>query len=670
VDKLQVLIEALQSVDEEKRRLAVVELRGYPLDRTLSSLFLALGDTSWRVRKEAVDIIVPAAEGENTDNLQEELVRMLRSHDNAGLRNSAVESLERLGRRATRVLCLHIADDDHDVRKFIIDIMGNIGDPAFVPALINALDDPDANARAAAAENLGKIRDARALPELLESLAKSDVLLKFTILEAVGRIGQPVPVSAIAPLAKDNLLKKAVFDCLGAIGDLDAIPLLVEGVKDRLKKAREAAAAGMVTLGKRLHSPMAEEMINNGLEGLKGTSHVEELISSFNDAENGLKEALAIILGIIGDERAAKPLLLGCNDDKLRRLCLQALKKMGDAAAASLLDIFTSADDEQRCFIIDLCGELGCRERVSILTEGMLDLNPQLRMASVKAAGKTGLTVFINEVAHLLEDGEQQVRSAAVEALYRLAESDRSSVARIAGKLAASDLAEKRRNAAILCAALGDTEKLSLLIKDEDATVRKSAVASLATLRSAACAGHLVMALVDEDPEVRIAAAGALGEVGSEESLQPLLLALQDDDPWVQCAVLKGLGNLKDEAALPAIFQLFEHADGLVLLAALDAVAKIGGEKATAVVEKALDNADEEVVKAAIGILSLDGDNWVHTYRDKLLSHAHWDVRSTFIKTMVSQLGEKSIPYLRQALQTETDELVKGQIIELMDRVL
>nr|WP_279342546.1 HEAT repeat domain-containing protein [Geotalea sp. SG265] len=665
------LIEALRSGGEEKRRLAVVGLRDYPLDQVLDSLFLALGDTSWRVRKEAVDIIVVAAEGEKGDFLQEELVKMLHSQDNAGLRNSAVESLEKLGGKATRILCLHVADEDHEVRKFIIDIMGNIGDPAFVPALINALDDPDANARAAAAENLGKIGDERALPELLETLAKNDVLLKFTILEAVGRIGQPVPVSAIAPLANDNLLKKAVYDCLGAIGDLDAIPLLLDGLKDRLKKARGAAATGLAALRKRISSPFAEEVLLGGLQGLKGTPHVEELISSFNDAEGGVKEALALILGLIGDERAAKPLLLGCNDDVLRRLCLQALKRIGNAAAASLLEVFTSADDDQRSFIIYLCGELGCREAVPLLTEGMLDLNPQLRAVSVKAAGKTGLAVFVNEVAHLLEDPEQEVRSDAVEALYRLAETDRQSVARIAGKLACSDLAEKRRSAAILSTALADTEKLSLLVKDEDATVRKAAVNSLATLKSAACTGHLVMALVDEDPDVRIAAAGALGDVGSEEAVEPLLLALQDEDPWVQCAVLKSLGTLKSEAALPAIFQLFEVADaGLVLLAALDAVAKIGGEKSAALVEKALDNPDEEVVKAAIGILSQDGDGWVYTYREKLLCHAHWDVRSTFIKTMVSRLGEKSFPYLRQALQTETDELVKGQIVELMERVL
>ena len=42
---------------------------------------------------------------------------------------------------------------DVDVRKFIVDILGDIGDTRAVPALIGKLDDPDENIRVAAAES-------------------------------------------------------------------------------------------------------------------------------------------------------------------------------------------------------------------------------------------------------------------------------------------------------------------------------------------------------------------------------------------------------------------------------------------------------------------------------------------------------------------------------------
>ena len=114
---------------------------------------------------------------------------------------------------------------------------------------------------------------------------------------------------------------------------------------------------------------------------------------------------------------------------------------------------------------------------------------------------------------------------------------------------------------------------------------------------------------------------------------------------------------------------LLDTADGLVLICALETLAEIGGAGVLAMVEKALANPDEEVVKTAIGILSRLGDDWLDAYRDRLLAHPHWDVRSCFIKAMVASRGEKALPYLRAALDAEADELVKGQIMAILDRL-
>ena len=84
--------------------------------------------------------------------------------------------------------------------------------------------------------------------------------------------------------------------------------------------------------------------------------------------------------------------------------------------------------------------------------------------------------------------------------------------------------AEKRHSAATLFAALDDDEKLSLLVKDEDAMVRKAAVASLAGMNRLPGIPHLVMALADEDADVRSAVAGALGEIGGDDVLSRCFL--------------------------------------------------------------------------------------------------------------------------------------------------
>jgi HEAT repeat protein len=666
VDKIEALAGQLRSSDEESRRSAVTGLAGHPLRETRDFLFAALGDESWRVRKEAVDALLASPVGEET---MEDIVALLASHDNAGLRNSAVETLERLGSRAVPVLCRHGGDADHDVRKFVLDILGSIGDAGALPLMISALADPEPNVCAAAAENLGKIGDARAVPELLKALEKTDIWLRYTILEALGRIGKAVPMSLIAPMAGENLLKKAVFDCLGAIGNGEAITLLMEGIRERVRNVREAAVAALMKVRDRL--PEAERMllVDRRLKEFKGAPFVEGLLGSLDASDRNLLEALAGLLGLIGDERAIGGLLQLCRDERMRPLALQSLRSMGESAAAAIMGRYPSGDDDERCFIAYLCGELRFPASAPLLVAGMRGESTLLRRVSAIAAGKSGLPGIIKDIEPLLEETDREIREGAVEALSLLAGEEGEAVQRIAVRLAAAGDPEKRRDAALLFSALADADRLSLLIKDEDPMVRRSAVNALAGIRNEAGVGHLLLALVDEDPDVRSAAAGALGEAGGEEVLAPLLLVLKDEDTGVKCAALKSLARLRHEGGLQAIVDLLQGStDGLLTITALETVAGIGGERVLGVVKKSLENRDEEVVKAAIDILSRHGDEWLDEYGDMLLAHPHWDVRRCFIRILALKLGGDALPRLKSALDREADDLVREQILDIMDR--
>ena len=666
MDKIKALTGQLRSSDEETRRSAVTSLVGHPLKETKGYLFAALGDESWRVRKEAVDVLLASPVPEE---IIEGLVALLASNDNAGLRNSAVEALERVGNRGVPVLCGHGYDADHDVRKFVLDILGSIGDASALPLLLGSLDDPEPNVCAAAAENLGKIGDARAVPHLLRALGKTDIWLRYTILEALSKIGKPVPMTVIASMAGDNLLKKAVFDCLGAIGDGEAVPLLIEGIKERVRNVREAAVVALMKVRGRLPACDGVQLVDGRLREFNGAPFVEGLLVSLDASDRNLQESLVGVLGLIGDERAIGGLLQLCRNERMSGTALQAFRSMGEKAAAAIMGRYSGGDDDERCFIAYICGELRFSACGPLLVEGMRGESAILRRVSVIAAGKSGLHGLIKDIAPLLEDTDPEVREGAIEALSILAGEEGEAVQRIAGKLAVAGIPDKRRNAALLLAALADADKLSLLIKDEDPLVRKTAVNALAGIRNEAGVGHLLMALVDEDPDVRIAAAGALGESGREEALSPLLLVLKDEDPWVKCAALKSLGKLRHEGALQAIVDLLETStDGLLTITALETVAGIGGERVLGVVKKALENRDEEVVKAAIDILSRYGEEWLDEYWERLLAHPHWDVRRNFIRVMIAHMGERALPRVRAALDSEPDDLVREQILDIMDR--
>lgn len=644
----------------------MVALAGYPFADTMRLLFLAMGDESWRVRKEAVAVLadaqpigVEAVEG---------VIELLRASDNAGLRNSAVESLERMGPGAVQALCAHLGDPDHDLRKFVIDILGSIGCSSCLPLLVRALDDPDPNVRVGAAENLGKIGDPRALPHLLKVLDGGDVWLKFTVLDALALIGAPVPLSSLASLLQESLLKRAIYDCLGALGDAESLPFLLQGVQEKAKKAREAAAVALTRVRGRLPAQSQGPLVDLPLKSLKGSSGAKALIASLQGADTGILESLVQLLGIIGDERATLALLRASHEERLRGGCLEAFRGIGPAALPELLAHFPVAPPAERALIAFLIGELGSVQGLDLLLSGLRDENPELRACCASSLGRLAPLGAPRQIAELLEDTHPQVREAALEALQRLSGADPAGLGGLCTELAQSAFPRKRRDAALLLCGLSDGERLSLLAKDEDGSVRRAAVASLARVRLPQTVGHLAMALSDEEPEVRIAAAQALSETGGPEVLEPLLLALNDPDPWVRTASLKGLAALGDRAALPGVTALLRDARGPVLIAGLSTVAAVGGVAELAPVRAALGDADEEVVVAAIGILSgFDGD-WVEEHCQLLIGHPHWGVRRSFVRAMAQLLGAQALPHLEKALAKESDSLVKGEIAGLMGR--
>lgn len=664
MDDLENIRKRLNEHDEEQRRQAVISLAGYPLDKSRELFFMAMGDGSWRVRKEAVNVLLTVSLDDAT---LDGLIGLLASSDNAGLRNSAVEALERLESRGVPLLLEHLRDPDPDVRKFVADILGNIGDRSSIPSLVESLRDPDANVSAAAAENLGKIGDSRAVAPLVEALGKNDVWFRYSVLGALARIGDPVPFAVFSPLINDILLKRPVFECLGALGDREAVPVLIEGMQDHVRAVREAAAGALLRLRARLPAVYTRE-VDDLLAGFKGQPCVEYLIASLNTAEPHVKEAIVGILALIGDERAALPLLEGCRDERLRRICLQGFRAMGERGMMALLAAFADADYEEKTFIIHLWGEMSFGGAEPYLGEAMRSSHFAVRRAAVLAAGKIGLVGLLDQIAPLLDDTDQDVREGAVDALVCLAATGREQVSAVARKRAASSSPDARRDAARLFAALGEPEPLALLVKDESSSVRRSAVTALSGLGIPECAGNLVMALVDEDPDVRIAAATGLGEVQGVQDLQPLIFSLDDEDPWVRCAALKSLGKIGGEGALDAIEALLDRADGVALITALETLAGLGGERALALVRKGLVNSDEEVVKSAIDILSRSDSGWLEEYGDSLLRHPHWDVRCASARAMAHLLGEGAAGHLRKALETEQDELVRGELRDLLGR--
>lgn len=595
----------LASADEEERRLAVRALTGFPFQEVKSLAISALGDESWRVRKEAVDILLSFSPDET---LARELINLLAIPGNPGLRNSVVEVLQSVGERVLPQLVEQLSHEDAGMRKFLVDIMGGIGSAEILPELSAVLHDDDPNVAAAAAESIGLIGDEAALPALLHALERDDLLIRYAILEALVKIGRPVPISHVTQIAADPLLKKALFECLGVIGAVEAIPLLVEGVREGARNVREAALVALEAIRSRASAAEQADSIDPQLKALAGGVVVEYLMSMRESLDRKVKAAAISILGVVNDIRALDVFIKEYKDENLREISLSALREMGAAAGLQLAERFSDADDESRCIIAHISGELLLPEYAAIMLAGLDDPLPLVRALSAEAIGKSGRVELIPRLVELLGDQQLEVSRRATGALVRLATIDREVVAGSALLLSESDSPECRLQAVRLLAALADTSHLTLLSKDEHALVRREAITSLGELRSPESSGRLSMALADEEADVRLAAAAALAWKGFADESGALVLALDDPSARVQVAALRSLGKRGDKNALAKVISLLQGSTGMLLIAALQAAAMLDPDKAVPWLEKEQHNADAEVARVARDLLQQQVD--------------------------------------------------------------
>lgn len=645
---------------EEERLQALKRLAGAEHD--LQTVYLALGDPSWRVRKEAAEIFLALP---RAGDLAGEIIELLHSEENAGLRNTAVEILVSLGREALSALLEELNCSDHDVRKFVLDILGEVGDPAAVPAMIRSLADPDGNVRAAAAENLGKIGASEAASALVDALQEPDLLFRFTVLEALGKIGAQIPLERLLAFQREPLLRKALFDCLGRIGGEEAIPTLVQGLTDGMRNVRESAAIAIARLGSVY--PHQAQVSFNGLAGTPTGQSVADLLAS---SRPEVRQAAVRILGWLADGRFAAQLLTLFENEELRDEAAAALISLGRTAACALTDLWPGADSRTRAYLAYLFGEVDCDGGLPLLLEGLQEADPQLRQLAAQSLGQIGESTAISRLVAALGDEVEEVQETALRALTMLSSRYRQEILQVMIPLLDHGEAQQRMYAVTVLAGLdgADVEhRLALAMKDESPLVRRVAVRAFERHPGGDQLSVLVLALTDEDAEVRKLTAELLGASGDPQVLSPLGLALQDEDLWVRAAAVRALGRLGSAEAEAKVAMALDDPIGLVVIAALETLTERDFARYLPRIVGALDHPDEEVVSAALHLLTGAGaQDWIPPVRHRLLNHPHWEVRVTFARILAEGSPAVCRPWLEERLLVEGEDLVRQQLQELL----
>ncbi len=186
--------------------------------------------------------------------------------------------------------------DDPRVRRFLARAMKMVKDPALVPVLISALDDPDDETRIYAAFSLGAQEDVRAVPPLI-ALASSD----------------------------DAGIRKAAVYALGQLKDPRVQPVLEVALQDRAPDVRWNAALQLAGAGNNAGLDVLGEMLNRQyLKTLKQMSGEHR--------RNVMVEAIRAVKFL--DARSMAPTLRdlreGDPDMQVRQAAIEVLKAWGE----------------------------------------------------------------------------------------------------------------------------------------------------------------------------------------------------------------------------------------------------------------------------------------------------------------------------------------------------
>jgi HEAT repeat protein len=653
----------LQSSDAEERREAAVDLGRSGRD-AVPFLFRAMADADWRVRKTAVEALVSIG----GESVMAGLVQALSSHDNAGARNSAIEALVRIGSEAVGALLASLNTPDADVRKFIVDTLGDIRDPRAVPALIGRLEDPDENIRVASAEALGKIKDVRAVDALLACLTRYDQSwLDYAAAEALGEIGDERALGPLISALGRSSLREPVLESLGKIGNVNTLAPLIDGLADPLRIVREVSMAALTAIYRKSTPTDRGNMVQTVRAGVsdRAVDFLEEMLIT---SAGELQKAAIAALGWAGRESSIKKLLALLQEEDLEDSMVQALKTIDGNEVPLLLAYLKDENALVRRTVARVLGSTGRREVEDPLIRLLSDENGHVRSTAAEALGQLRSRQAVTALLGLLTDEYESVQEAAI---YALSEIGDDSVLDSLVKDFTSRDAPLRKNIALLLGKFSSgkaADALAFALKDEEPGVRKAVVHALGNLAGDRAYRSLMLAVTDDDPEVRMLAAEALGKAKRPDAIDALIFLLEDPDLWVRAAAARGLGNIGGGRAGAVLAAHLDAASDIFLLALVEVLGRLKAEQALAPLLKLADHADPEVRKTVLAALA--GYRWEAVQRTVLarLPDPHWSVRKAAIEILKQKRDAAAEPFLERIAESDPDETVRRAAKEALEK--
>ncbi len=400
---------------------------------------------------------------------------------------AAMDSLVEVGAYdAAPKLHRFLTDTDPVLRIGAVNALSELGGVAEVDAMIRTLGDGEPKVRAATVRALGRLGFDRARAPIATMLSDVEPEVVIVAIEVLARIGDQTAVFPLLEKVKDPQVRVqlAAIQALGRLKDPRAVLPLV----GLLYSPHDDIQFAVVDALGRLKDPRA-------------TGHLVKLMWAEHKTPLGSRVIYA--LGDIGDPSAADPLLQVMRFGDTARAAADALKKIGPAATASILEALRLSHDPnfQR-----LC--LGALQYIQSLPECGRDERRLVARALIPELGAQRLPT------------------------------DAAATALLAG-----------RDPDALGPALGLLEGLLDAPGEIDDPLRLDILRGLSAFEDARLTRPLLLLLPRLNPEEQRLAIEALGKTGAPEAIEPIGGALREGDVDAQRAAARALGRIDDPRA-------------------------------------------------------------------------------------------------------------------------
>ncbi|HPP88294.1 MAG TPA: HEAT repeat domain-containing protein, partial [bacterium] len=365
-----ILIESLNSADEETRRQAIELLGELRLKKAVPKIAELVNSENWRIRKSIVE-----AYKKIDDDSCLPLLQKLIKDSNVEVHSTAIDAMVYYGDRAIPYLLPLLKDDDEDARILSANVLGFMRSAKGVKSLIERLKVEDSmNVRYAIIEALGYIGNEEAIDYLLELLEKEDMYLKIVIIEALGKIGSLRACVVIMSLLEDELLRSVCIDALGNIGAEISINTIIEYFNsDDDTNVRVVIAIGKIYskhINNQSYAVLIKEICK---QFFKKKERYDKLLELLKNDNIELRNSVLLILSWIDELKLTKELMeLLANEDYTEKI-KDLFIRLGDRVLDDLYNEINKTDNyEIRKAIIQIIGLIGNSREIELLMK-MLD---------------------------------------------------------------------------------------------------------------------------------------------------------------------------------------------------------------------------------------------------------------------------------------------------------